>query len=170
VTADLPYLFRFFLGVYFGTKAVTWFFRWLTTAFAITSQRLLIRSGFLSKETRAMTLLDVERIDVDEGILGSRLGWGTVVLFRKKKKKPLEFKSVADPLQFQRCLHELKSRALPPPIPGPTQPAADGETIGDGRIPAALEEELVRLADLHRKGLLTKGEYEALKRRVLGLP
>ncbi len=71
------------------------------TQIAVTSRRVLIKTGIANRRTLELLLLRVESIGVDESPLGRMLGFGTVVL-RGTGGTPEQFDRIANPLEFRR--------------------------------------------------------------------
>lgn len=57
----------------------TWFRRW-TTEIAVTSRRIIKKTGFISRDTMEMSLGKVESVQVDQSILGRLLNYGDITL------------------------------------------------------------------------------------------
>ncbi len=73
----------------------------LTSEFAITNKRIIIKIGFISRRTLEMNLGKVESIIVDQSILGRILGYGTInVIGTGGTKEP--FADIRAPLDFRR--------------------------------------------------------------------
>jgi len=73
----------------------------LTSEFAITNKRIIIKVGFISRRTLEMNLGKVESINVDQSILGRILGYGTInIIGTGGTKEP--FADISDPLDFRK--------------------------------------------------------------------
>ena len=72
-----------------------------TSEFAITNKRLIIKTGFISRNTFEMNLSKIESINVIQGILGRILGYGTVVIMGTGSTRE-PFTSIRDPLTFRK--------------------------------------------------------------------
>ena len=77
-----------------------WFERW-TTEVAITNRRIILKRGFIRRDTIEMSVEKVESVDVKQSLLGRLLDYGDIVVrgtgtgFAPMRKidKPLEFRS-----------------------------------------------------------------------------
>lgn len=77
--------------------------RKLTTELAVTDQRVIIKVGLIWRRTMEMNLAKVENIQIDQGILGRLLAYGTVtVVGTGGTREP--FRHVADPLAFRKAV------------------------------------------------------------------
>ena len=56
-----------------------WIIR-VTTEVAVTNRRIIHKRGVISRHTEEMNISKVETVDVDQGIWGRVLGYGTVVV------------------------------------------------------------------------------------------
>ena len=54
-----------------------WFIRWITE-FGVTNRRVIYKRGFITRHTAEMNMDKVESVDVDQSLLGSILGYGTI--------------------------------------------------------------------------------------------
>lgn len=78
----------------------------LTSEFAITNKRIIIKVGFISRRTLEMNLGKVESVHVDQSMLGRILGYGTItVIGTGGTKEP--FSDISAPLEFRRQFQQL---------------------------------------------------------------
>jgi uncharacterized membrane protein YdbT with pleckstrin-like domain len=78
----------------------------LTSEFAITNKRIIIKVGFISRKTLEMNLQKIESITVDQTILGRILGYGTImVIGTGGTKEP--FCNIVDPLEFRKQYQQV---------------------------------------------------------------
>lgn len=75
------------------------------TEMAVTSRRVLIKSGILSRRTIEMLLSRVESIVITEPFFGRMFGYGTVVI-RGTGGTPEPFNLIAHPTEFRRHVQE----------------------------------------------------------------
>ena len=81
---------------------------YLTSEFAITNKRIIIKVGFISRRTLELNLSKVESVTVDQSILGRILGYGTItVIGTGGTKEP--FGDIREPLDFRRQFQQLSS-------------------------------------------------------------
>jgi len=74
---------------------------YLSSEFAITNKRVVIKVGFINRKTLEMLLTKVETIRVDQSILGRMLNFGTIVVTGTGGTNE-PFTSIANPLEFRR--------------------------------------------------------------------
>lgn len=78
----------------------------LTSEFAITNKRIIIKIGLISRRTLEMNLGKVESVNVDQSILGRILGYGTIIVIGTGGTKEL-FSDISAPLEFRRQFQQL---------------------------------------------------------------
>jgi len=75
--------------------------RSLSSEFAITNKRVLIKVGLIRRHSLELLLSKVEGIGVDQGILGRILGYGTITVSGVGGTREA-FRMISDPLEFRR--------------------------------------------------------------------
>lgn len=79
-----------------------------TDEFAITNRRVIIKTGLISRKTFEMNHTKIESINVDQGILGRTLGYGTIRIIGSGGTKEV-FPKILKPLEFRKKFQELSS-------------------------------------------------------------
>jgi len=79
-----------------------------TSEFAITNKRVIIKVGLISRRTLEMNLNKIESVNVNQGILGRMLGYGTIVVIGTGGTKE-PFAAISDPMTFRKKFQELSS-------------------------------------------------------------
>jgi uncharacterized membrane protein YdbT with pleckstrin-like domain len=79
-----------------------------TSEFVITNKRVIIKVGLISRRTLEMNLNKIETINVNQGILGRMLGYGTIVIIGSGGTKE-SFNGISDPLTFRKKCMELQA-------------------------------------------------------------
>ena len=90
------------------------------TEIAVTSMRIFIKRGLVTRHTTELLLAKVESIAINEPLMGRILGYGTVVV-RGTGGTPEPFDKIANPLEFRR---EVQRQIEILPSPGPHPMAA----------------------------------------------
>ena len=85
------------------------------TVIAVTSRRVLIKTGVANRKTLELLLSRIESIGVNEPPLGRLLGYGTVIL-RGTGGTPEQFDRIAKPLEFRREVQTRIEGARPGPL------------------------------------------------------
>lgn len=74
--------------------------RTLTTELTVTSKRIVVKTGFISRRTEEQRLEKIDAIAVDQSILGRMLGYGTVTV-KGSGQSVMPVKFVANPILFR---------------------------------------------------------------------
>lgn len=140
------------------------FIAWATSNFAVTSDRIIHREGFLAKHTMEIPLEAINDIRFQQSLLERMVGAGDLVIQSASEFGRNVFANVRNPEHVQRTIYEQGERnkermyqgrsSAPAPSPSPASPSVTTE--------------LERLADLRNKGVLTEAEFQNQKKRILG--
>ena len=76
-----------------------------TSEFVITGKCIIIKTGFISRNTLEMNLTKIESVNVDQGILGRILGYGTITIIGTGGTRE-SFHDISKPLLFRRKFQE----------------------------------------------------------------
>jgi membrane protein YdbS with pleckstrin-like domain len=154
-------LFLILLVLYPVPKLVAW----LTSNFAVTSDRVIHRQGFIAKRSMEIPLEAINDVRFEQGILDRMVGAGTLVISSASEFGRNTFDDIRHPESVQKVIYEQgesnKKRMYQgspagqgPPPPPPTAPSATTE--------------LERLARLRADGVLSEEEFQAQKAKILG--
>ena len=94
--------------IYAATFGIGRAIHYLSSEFAITNKRVVIKVGFINRKTLEMVLTKVETIRVDQSILGRVFNYGTIVVTGTGGTNE-PFTSIANPLEFRRQVQTLTS-------------------------------------------------------------
>jgi uncharacterized membrane protein YdbT with pleckstrin-like domain len=79
--------------------------RQVSSEFAVTNKRVIIKTGFLSRRTIELNMSKVESIQVDQGIFARLLNYGTItVIGTGGTKEP--FVLIDDPISFRHAVQQ----------------------------------------------------------------
>ena len=76
-----------------------------TSEFAVTSRRVIIKVGLISRRTVELKLEKIESVGVDHTIFGRIFGYGTIVL-KGTGGTNEPFRGIARPLDFRKAVNE----------------------------------------------------------------
>jgi|WetSurMetagenome_2_1015567.scaffolds.fasta_scaffold111449_2 uncharacterized membrane protein YdbT with pleckstrin-like domain len=89
-----------------------WAYTYYSSAeFAVTNRRVIAKWGVISRHSVEMNLDKVEGVSVNEGIIGSKLGYGTVIVNGTGGSHEA-FPSIANPLAFRKQILEHTTKHL----------------------------------------------------------
>ncbi len=84
--------------------------KYVSSEFAVTDKRVIIKVGWIRRRTLETMLSKVEAIGVDQGIIGRLLGFGTITITGTGGTKE-QFPDIAHPLEFRRQVQGQVSAA-----------------------------------------------------------
>jgi len=138
--------------------------RWLTSNFAVTSERVIHRQGWIAKRSMEIPLEAINDVRFEQGILDRIVGAGTLLISSASEFGTNSFDDIRHPEEVQKTIYhqgemnkkrmyqgDQRTQQMPP---GP--PSAPSATT-----------ELERLAKLRADGVLTEDEFQAQKAKIL---
>jgi len=81
------------------------YINYLTSEFGVTNQRVIIKTGFISRDSSDIMLTKIEGIQVDQEILERVLGYGSIAVTGVGGTKE-PFHKISDPLEFREQVEE----------------------------------------------------------------
>lgn len=81
------------------------FINYKTSEFGITNKRVIVKVGFIRRNSLEVLLNKVEGIQVNQGILGRILGFGSIIMSGTGGTKD-PFHKISAPLEFRRKAQE----------------------------------------------------------------
>ena len=148
----------------FLAKPMRRFLAWATSEFVVTSDRVVHRSGILTKRSMEIPLENVTDVRYEESFVERLVGAGSLILESPGEYGQERFSHVSHPEKVQKTIYELTEenrRRMAPvtplaPVPQPSR--------GPG---ASVADEIAKLARLRQQGVLTEEEFQAQKARLL---
>ena len=155
------------LGV--GVLVLIWYplraiIEWATSNFAVTSDRIIHREGFIAKRTMEIPLEAINDIRFSQSIFERMVGAGDLVIESASEFGRNVFANIRSPEAVQRTIYEEGERNKERMYQGREGAAAAPSPPQAPSVTSELE----RLAQLHDKGVLTDAEFQNQKRRILG--
>jgi uncharacterized membrane protein YdbT with pleckstrin-like domain len=106
-----PHTWKILLGIVLlpvglGLVFLAWV--WIvykTTEIAITNKRIIAKFGFISRSTIEINLPKVESVQVDQGVIGRMLDYGTIIVAGAGTPN-LSIPGAAEPLEFRKYFME----------------------------------------------------------------
>jgi uncharacterized membrane protein YdbT with pleckstrin-like domain len=129
---------------------------WRTSHFVITNDRIIYRSGFISKSGVDIPLERVNNVIFNQGILERMLGAGDLLIESAGESGQQRFTDIRKPDQIQKKIYEqinLNEAAMR----GPAAPTG-----------LDVASQLEKLEGMLERGTLSPEEFELQKRRLLG--
>jgi uncharacterized membrane protein YdbT with pleckstrin-like domain len=95
----------FTLRSLFTLTLAFWFARWLSE-FVITNRRIIIKTGFIARETFEMNLSKIESVNVDQSFMGRILNYGSITIIGSGGTRE-SFHKISRPMAFRKAFQEL---------------------------------------------------------------
>ena len=132
---------------------VTRYLRWMTTNFAVTNHRVIFRQGVIAKKGIEIPLDRVNTIFFNQGIFERMLGTGDLTIESAGERGAQNFTDIRKPSKVQNEIYRLIE-------------AEQDEHAGAGRD-LSLPEQIEKLDDLRKKGIISEEEFAAKKASML---
>lgn len=133
--------------------------RWASTNFAVTTERVIYRAGFVARRATQIPLEKINTVDFRQNVFERLIGAGDLIIESGSETGVATFNDVRRPLAVQQEIntqmdrHEKGGWAQP----GATAPAH----------PPSIPEQISQLAGLRDRGLLSEHEFQMKKAELL---
>jgi uncharacterized membrane protein YdbT with pleckstrin-like domain len=130
---------------------------WATSHFVVTSERIIHRTGLISKHAVDIPLDRLQNVKFGQSVFERMIGAGNLMLESAGETGETSFDDVRNPERVQKVIYDVReedeSRRLRPVV----------QAAG----PASVADELGKLEELRRTGVISDAEFEAQKARLL---
>jgi uncharacterized membrane protein YdbT with pleckstrin-like domain len=130
--------------------------RWATTNIVLTTHRLVLRSGVFAKSGREIPLERINDIAYHQGVFERLIGAGDLAVESAGERGQEILRKVPGPARVQQAIYTQMEEAQ----------HRSGERLA-GRRELSVAEELERLDELRRRGVITQAEFDAQKATLL---
>jgi len=134
--------------------------KWWFTAYILTNERLITRSGVIARSGVEIPLENIANVLFHQNVVERILGSGDLLIESAGESGQSRFNDIPKPDEFQALLYRIREDR--------TKDLAQNAVSG---IPAAAmpdaTERLERLARLHRDGVITEAEYTQKRQQLL---
>jgi uncharacterized membrane protein YdbT with pleckstrin-like domain len=152
--------------VLFPLRRLIW---WLTSNFAVTTERVIHREGFIAKRSMEIPLEAINDVRFEQGIWDRIVGAGTLRISSASEFGTNSFTHIRHPEEVQKTIYEQGEQNKKRMYQGtPAAPAPSGHIPPSTTGVPSTTAELERLAKLRNDGVLTEEEFQAQKARILG--
>lgn len=134
------------------------FVAWFTSNFAVTSDRVIHREGFIAKRSMEIPLEAINDVRFAQGVIDRMVGAGTLLISSASESGTNSFKDIRHPEEVQKTIYhqgELNKKRM-----------YQGHQAAPPVAPSATAE-LERLAKLRADGVLTEEEFQTQKAKIL---
>src|SRR5918992_1152749 len=153
------------IAVAVGVLILLWyplraFVAWATSNFAVTSDRVIHREGFIAKRTMEIPLEAINDVRFQQSVFERMVGAGDLVIQSASEFGRNVFANIRDPEGVQRTIYEQGERNKERMYQaGSSRPSPSAPSVTT---------ELERLAELRDRGVLTEAEFQNQKKRIIG--
>jgi uncharacterized membrane protein YdbT with pleckstrin-like domain len=130
--------------------------KWANTNFAVTSHRMIYRSGVLSKTSVEIPLERVNNVNSHQSVFERLIGAGDLLIESAGEAGRQRYSDIRNPIRVQSLIQ--------------AQIEAKTERNRSGAVAASVDvaDQLERLEALRDRGTITDAEFQAQKQRLLG--
>lgn len=150
-------------AAWFGIR----YWKWATTNFVITTDRLVFRQGILAKSGIEIPLERVNNVNFSQSIFERLVGAGDLLIESGGEDGQQRFTDIRKPELVQNAIHreisEAKDRVYQPRAMAPPPPPPGAATNASGDV----LDQLRKLDDLRKQGVLTQAEFDQQKAKLL---
>ncbi|MGE0046846.1 MAG: PH domain-containing protein [Hyphomonadaceae bacterium] len=82
----------------------------LTTEFAVTDQRVILKRGLIARDTQELAVSSVEGVQLEQSIIGRIFGYGRLIVTGTGEAR-IVFPPMAEPIEFRRAIENGRSAA-----------------------------------------------------------
>jgi uncharacterized membrane protein YdbT with pleckstrin-like domain len=133
--------------------------RWRCIDFVVTSDRIVVRNGVLSKSGLEIPLDRVMNISYHQALWERILGTGDLVVESAGESGHQFFSDVAGPSEVQNLIYRQ--------VDAHRDRAEDGLRSGGGGGGQSIPEQIEKLDELRQRGILTQEEFDTKKQELL---
>jgi membrane protein YdbS with pleckstrin-like domain len=130
------------------------YLKWMTTNFAVTTHRVVFRQGVIAKKGIEIPLDRVNTIFFSQGILERMLGTGDLTIESAGERGAETFSDIRRPSRVQNEIYRLMEEEQ------------ERHSGGGGRE-LSIPEQLEKLDELRRRGVINEDEFQAKKTKLL---
>lgn len=138
--------------------AVPRIIHWATSHFVVTSERIIHRTGLISKHAVDIPLDRLQNVKFGQSVFERLIGAGNLMLESAGETGETSFDDVRNPERVQKIIYDVRERDETRRLRPVVQAAG----------PASVADELSKLEELRRTGVITDTEFDAQKARLLG--
>ena len=141
---------------------------WLTSNFAVTTERVIHRQGFIAKRSMEIPLEAINDVRFVQGIFDRMVGAGTLLISSASEFGTNTFNDIRHPEDVQKTIYHQGEMNKKRMYQGEVAPAAHSPAPAPPPGAPSTTTELERLAKLRDDGVLTEDEFQVQKAKILG--
>jgi uncharacterized membrane protein YdbT with pleckstrin-like domain len=133
------------------------FLRWWFTAYVLTNERLITRTGMIARAGIEIPLGNITNVVFSQNVLERILKSGDLLIESAGESGQSSFADIPDPEGFQSLLYRVREERA----------ESNAARAASGAAPQDATQRLERLAKLHGDGVLSDAEFEEKRRALL---
>jgi uncharacterized membrane protein YdbT with pleckstrin-like domain len=133
--------------------------QWATSHFVVTSERIIHRTGLISKHAVDIPLDRLQNVKFGQSVFERIIGAGDLTLESAGETGETSFDHVRNPERVQKVIYDQREQDEQARLRPVVQAAAGSASVAD---------ELAKLEQLRRQGVISDTEFDAQKARLLG--
>lgn len=134
--------------------------QWWFTAYVLTSERLITRTGMIARSGIELPLQNINNVLFNQSVIERVLKSGDLLIESAGESGQSEFTNIPNPEEFQSLLYRTREEQQ-------RRTAAEESAIS-AEFTKDPTEQLERAARLRSEGVLSEEEFQAMKRKILG--
>lgn len=131
------------------------YLKWMTTNFAVTSQRVIFRQGVIAKKGIEIPLDRVNTIFFSQGIFERLIGAGDLLIESAGSQGSEKFSDIRRPSKVQNEIYRLMEEEQ------------DRQSRGGSARELSVPEQLEKLDELRKRGVINEEEFQSKKTKLL---
>lgn len=136
------------------------FIKWWFTAYVLTNERLITRSGVIARSGVEIPLENIANVLFSQNVVERVLGAGDLLIESAGESGQSRFNDIPKPDEFQALLYRTREDR------GKALAQSQAASVSAAGVPDAMDR-LERLARLHRDGVITEEEYVEKRQQLL---
>jgi uncharacterized membrane protein YdbT with pleckstrin-like domain len=140
---------------------------WLTSNFAVTSDRVIHRQGLVAKRSMEIPLEAINDVRFEQGIFDRMVGAGTLVIQSASEAGRQVFDDIRHPEEVQKTIYEQGEANKKRMYQGDRAGAPPASASAMPPVSPSTTTELERLGKLRAEGVLSEEEFQVQKAKIL---
>ena len=149
--------------LFFLFRLIQRYAQWTTTEFVVTTDRLILRSGIISKKGMEIPLDRVNTVFFSQKLRERLLGFGDLIIESGGERGQQVINNVGHPEQVQSVIHAAMEEEQDAREPRADRTAATAAPMDRESVLDQIE----RLDEMRQRGVISQAEFETKKAQLL---
>jgi len=138
------------------------FLRWITTNFAVTSERLIVRRGVIAKNGVEIPLDRINTVFFQQSIIERVVGAGDLIVESASEQGRQVFSDVNNPVQVQQIIYRCREG-----LEDSSRQKSAKAVASAMPTSGSAADELIKLKSLLDSGVISQEEFHKMKERLI---